>query len=152
MHQIVFNSVDAFHPYDSNKFNRYNFQYLSPNNRDDRNIVPWNLFRTPSPGKCQKSKNLQKIMKITYVTEEIIPKTLSPHGITNMTDIPDYWERHLHDYGQLFVVHIAKHSPFFSLRWHSQDHGWLSVVRGCGVRCVLCVLFVWCVVVCGGVL
>ena len=37
----------------------------------------------------------------------------------------------------MFEVHISKHSRFFSLRWHSQDHGRLSGVW-CGVGGVLC--------------
>ena len=46
MPQIVFDSVNAFRVYDSGKFHKDSIQYLLPNMRDNKGIVPWNLFRT----------------------------------------------------------------------------------------------------------
>ena len=39
MHQIFFDSADAFHPYDLSKFQKFSKQFLSPNKRDTRSTA-----------------------------------------------------------------------------------------------------------------
>ena len=45
MHQLVFDSADAFHPCDTSKFHKYDVQYLLPNKIDNKSIALVNRFR-----------------------------------------------------------------------------------------------------------
>ena len=45
MHQLVFDSADAFHPCDTSKFHKYDVQYLLSNKIDNKSIAIVNRFR-----------------------------------------------------------------------------------------------------------